>query len=700
MAEVIISPGVFQQETDQSFYTANPQVIGAAIVGPTVKGSPFVPTYVTSYNQFVTLYGDIFKSGSYYYEYFTSQAAKEYFANGGSTMLITKIISGSDGASTYASSSVIGRGPVASASLFSTANPTNGSIFSITGSSDGILSGSVLLTPQIATFAVTSSATLPSASWIRVPTGTTGLDNLNNLIAAINSRQATLGVRAELSGSSSPYGLYLTSIYPGIVGNQIYASGSALVGGATGSQTVVFEALAWGDLMNNTTSGSANEDGTGGLISGSKQNVRWEVPYTDPITGLFTVIVRRGSDNVQQKDVLETWTNLSLDPLLPNYVSRVIGDSKPVPDVVNGIVTFTGNFANKSQYIRVASVPGVIGDSLDNSGNFKTRTVSQYLPLERSSGSFGGGKAATNMSPLMNETIGIGTDTGSNIQGFSQADYVNGFNMLTDKDAFQFNVLLAPGVGLDASTAVTKMINVVENRGDSIAIIDNGIYGTSVAQAVVNASNQQSSYAATYYPWVQLYSQGLGKSVWCPPSTVIGGVLAYNDTATAEWFAPAGLNRGGIPSVIKAERRVQQTDRDILYNGRVNPIATFPGVGVTVWGQKTLQKKPSALDRVNVRRLMISLKQFIGGVARTLVFEQNTTATRNRFVAQVNPYLSSVVQRQGLYAYKVVMDATNNTADVVDRNQLVGQIYIQPTKTAEFVILNFNILPTGATFPA
>ena len=255
-------------------------------------------------------------------------------------------------------------------------------------------------------------------------------------------------------------------------------------------------------------------------------------------------------------------------------------------------------------------------------------------------------------------------------------------------------------MGLDVTTAANAAITTVENRGDSVFIADAGIYGTGIANAVSYAGNYLSNYAATYYPWVSLYSAGLGKSVWCPPSTVIGGVLAYNDSTTAEWFAPAGLNRGGIPSVIAPERRVQQTDRDILYNGRVNPLATFPNVGVCVWGQKTLQKKPSALDRLNVRRLLIALKGFIGGIARTLVFEQNTTVTRNRFLAQVNPYLSSVVQRQGLYAYKVIMDATNNTPDVIDRNQLVGQIYIQPTKTAEFVILNFNILPTGATFPA
>jgi len=565
MAEVIISPGVFQQETDQSFYTANPQVIGAALVGPTVKGSPFVPTYVTSYNQFATLYGDIFKSGSYYYEYFTSQAAKEYFANGGSTMLVTRIISGSANVSTYASSSVAASGSVTALTL---------------------------------------------------------------------------------------------------------------------------ESVAWGNLQNSTST-----ETSGALASGSLYNVRWEVAYSDTGSGLFTLLVRRGDDTTGQKNVLETWSNLSLDPQLPNYISRIIGDLKPVPDITTGTVTYQGNYANKSQFIRVASVPLVMVDSIDNNGNFKTQYTSSLPVL--GSGSFGGGVADTTATKQMNETI-----TTSNIQGFAQADYVNGFNMLTDKDGVQFNVLLAPGVGLDASTAANKMISVVENRGDSVAIIDAGIYGTSISSAVSNTSNYLSNYAATYYPWVSLYSQNLGKSIWCPPSTVIGGVLAFNDTTTAEWFAPAGLNRGGIPSVLNAERRVPQTDRDTLYIGRVNPIATFPGVGVCVWGQKTLQKKPSALDRLNVRRLLISLKQFIGGISRTLVFEQNSTATRNRFLAQVNPYLSSVVQRQGLYAYKVVMDATNNTADVVDRNQLVGQIYIQPTKTAEFVILNFNILPTGATFPA
>jgi phage tail sheath protein FI len=180
----------------------------------------------------------------------------------------------------------------------------------------------------------------------------------------------------------------------------------------------------------------------------------------------------------------------------------------------------------------------------------------------------------------------------------------------------------------------------------------------------------------------------------------MAGVYAFNDQVGAEWFAPAGLNRGGIGSVINAERKLSATDRDDLYSANVNPLATFPGEGVVAFGQKTLQKRATSLDRVNVRRLLINLKRFVSTISQGLVFEQNTTVTRNRFLSQVNPYMERVVSQQGLFAYKVVMDETNNSADVIDRNQLIGQIYVQPTKTAEFIILDFTLQPTGATFPA
>jgi len=573
MAEKIISPGVFQNESDQSLVQRGIQGTATAIVGPTVKGAPFVPTYVTSYSEFTNKYGETFKSGSYYYEYLTSLAAKDFFQNGGQTLLVTRIISGSANVSTYASASV----------------PNSGSV-----------------------------------------------------------------------GTS-----------------------------------FTLETLTWGDIMNNSGSISA-----GALATGSTTNVRYEITSVITGSGTFTLAIRRGDDNNAQLNYLETWPNLSLDPNLPNYISRVIGDTKPVYKLDSDSVPYidyTGSFANTSQYVRVSSITTPNIDSIDNNGNFKTSSYSGSLPIVGSGsigGAFQGGKAATTATQLMNELI-----TTSNIQGFAPADYETAFTLLNNKDEYQFNVLLAPGVSL-GNSAVTKMISTCEGRGDAIALVDTVVYGSVVSTAASAAAGQSSNYAATYWPWVQLFSSTLGKVVWAPPTTVMGGVLAFNDQVGAEWFAPAGLNRGGVPSVLKAERRLSQSDRDTLYSANVNPLATFPGNGVVVFGQKTLQRRATSLDRVNVRRLLIALKGFIGQVSNGLVFEQNTTVTRNRFLAQVNPYMESVVQRQGLYAYKVVMDDSNNTADVIDRNQLVGQIYIQPTKTAEFIILNFNILPTGATFPA
>jgi hypothetical protein len=589
MAEKIISPGVFQNESDQSLVQRGIQGTATALVGPTVLGQPFVPTYVTSYSEFVSKFGETFKSGSYYYEYFTSLAAKDYFQNGGQTLLVTRVItSGSSNMSTYASSSVN---------------------------------------------------------------------------AAMNANSASF----------------------------------------------VLEALTWGNIMNNT--GSITN---GALASGSATNVRWEITNVNTGSGVFSLAIRAGNDNDAQKNYLETWANMSLDPAQPNYISRVIGDIKPVYKVdTDGspYIDYTGSYANASQYVRVKSVTIPLVDSVDNNGYFKsgslvpgqTTNYSSSLPqlgsgsatslLGNTGGAFAGGLAATADPQLMNEDI-----TTNNIQGFDSASYNAAFNLLANKDEYRYNVLLAPGVTLSGS--VSTMISTCENRGDAIAIVDTTLYGNVVSTAAGAAAGQSSNYAAAYYPWIQVYSSGLGKAVWVPPSTVMGGVLAFNDQVGAEWFAPAGLNRGGVPSVLKAERKLTQNDRDNLYNANVNPLATFPGEGVVVFGQKTLQRKATALDRVNVRRLLIALKDFIGQVSNNLVFEQNTNVTRNRFLSQVNPYLESVVQRQGLFAYKVVMDDTNNTPDVIDRNQLVGQIYIQPTKTAEFIILNFNVLPTGATFPA
>lgn len=277
---------------------------------------------------------------------------------------------------------------------------------------------------------------------------------------------------------------------------------------------------------------------------------------------------------------------------------------------------------------------------------------------------------------------------------------------LGNADEFDINLIVTPGIFYQHHSYVAQLtIDMCEARGDCFYIMDNVVFpksnqSTGLIDAAVNvAANIDSSYVATYYPWVKILDTNLNKIVSVPPSVVLPAIYASNDKASAEWFAPAGLNRGGITQAVQVLDRLTHGERDTLYEGRVNPIAAFPGQGICVWGQKTLQIAPSALDRINVRRLMINLKKFIASSSRFLVFEQNVANTRNRFLSIVNPYLEQVQQRSGLYAFQVKMDETNNTPDLIDRNILYGQIYLQPTKTAEFIVLDFNILPTGAQFP-
>jgi hypothetical protein len=587
MAEKIISPNVFVNESDKSLVSRGPVVTGAAIVGPTVKGRPLVPTVVTSYSEYVSLFGADFKSGSQYHEYFTSIAAREYFSvNGSKSLLVTRIISGS-AYNTYAQ-------------------------------------------------------------------------------AFVNQSGSTIST--------------------------------------SGNASFTLESIHYGAEFNNTSSISAG----GALASGSATNFRWEISNTDYTKGTFTLSIRRGDDTTATSAAgnLITWTNLSLDPQQPNFISRVVGDQKLVYVADSGdgaYVQLTGSFAGDGKYVRIASVTTPHVDSIDNDGNFKAAIYSGSMPTNGSGsfgGSFAGGVAATNRTGLFFDAI---TPSSTTSQGFTDEDYTKALTLLANKDEYDFNLLLTPGLFLSANASIsaTTAIDTVEARGDAFAIVDLVAYGDTKANAIVAAAGSTSNYGAGYWPWVKVFSSAISRQVWVPPSVVMGGVYAFNDTVGAEWFAPAGLNRGGIGSALEAERKLSATDRDSLYAANVNPLATFPGVvGVVAFGQKTFQKRATSLDRVNVRRLLINLKRFVSSVSRELVFEQNTAITRNRFLSVVNPYMEQVVSRQGLFAYKVIMDETNNSADIIDRNQLVGQIYVQPTKTAEFIILDFTLQPTGAAFPA
>jgi phage tail sheath protein FI len=298
--------------------------------------------------------------------------------------------------------------------------------------------------------------------------------------------------------------------------------------------------------------------------------------------------------------------------------------------------------------------------------------------------------------------------TAANTQGFNcqtgisdgSKAYKKALDNIANPDVYDINLLVLPGIVYELHPYVANYaLNICESRGDCFYIMDIAQASSTITSAVNLAALLDTNYAAAYFPWIRVLDDNINRLVFVPPSVSLPEVYAYNDNVAAEWFAPAGLNRGGIPGAAGVRTRLAQPQRDILYEGKVNPIAQFPGQGICVWGQKTLQRRKSALDRVNVRRLLIAVKKFIASASRFLVFEQNVESTRRRFLNIVNPYLANVQERSGLYAFRVIMDETNNTPDVIDRNILVGQLYLQPTKTAEFIKLEFNILPTGATFP-
>ena len=313
-------------------------------------------------------------------------------------------------------------------------------------------------------------------------------------------------------------------------------------------------------------------------------------------------------------------------------------------------------------------------------------------------------------SPTIKYAKAEDADWGSgNSQGFNLSTslasgsiaYVKAINSVSNPDDFDINLVAAPGIIRRLHSYVfDKIVDMCEDRQDCFFIGELTDKDDTIALATQEAQNVDSNYVGAYYPWVKTIDSRTNKLTSVPPSVLMPGIYAANDAIAAEWFAPAGLNRGGITGAVSVLNRLTHAERDTLYENKVNPIAQFPGEGIVAFGQKTLQDRASALDRINVRRLLIKVKKYIASTSRYLVFEQNTASTRSRFLNTVNPYLQAIQQRQGLYAFRVVMDESNNTPDVIDRNIMAGAIYLQPTKTAEFIVLDFNILPTGAAFSA
>lgn len=604
-SNAFLSPGSYVREFDLSFRPQEIPAVGAAVIGPTVRGPAFVPTPISNYSEYIRWFGDTFSSGSgvseKMYKYLTTHCVQEYIKYG-QVVTVVKILN--------------------------------------------------------ANYQPAYSYVINSSSYVQ-----------------------------HLLGS-----------------------------GSYGATNMAFKivSLSDGDIMNSgataaaiSGSGKSTESTTNNLLlTGSQFNARWEIANVDTSRGVFDLYIRRGDDIENRKVLLEQYSQVSLDPNTQNYIGKVVGDQvNTIRYDSNGspYLERSGSFPNRSRFIRIEGIQNTL-NYINSNGSIRDVSLSGSLPAAVS-GTFGGGNEGNVIHPrAMNENI-----FATNTQGFNPASaswgqtaYNDAIDILSNKDQFDINLLFTPGLIDNLTghgTPITRAINMCEDRGDVMYVIDPTYKGSTVGQAQLQAESRNTNYAAYYYPWCQIPDPDLGRNVWVPPSAVVSAVYSFNDLVAHPWYAPAGLNRGTLDTVIQTERLMTQGDRDNLYIKSVNPIASFPRQGITVWGQKTLQKKQSALDRINVRRLLIDAKRFVAYTTKYLVFENNTVETRARFVELTDPYFRRVKNQQGLYDYRIIIDESNNTPDVIDRNEMRCQIYLKPAKTAEFIITDFVILPTGALFP-
>lgn len=819
MAERIVSPGVFTNEKDQSFLQTGVSEIGAAIVGPTVKGPALIPTQVTSFQEFENIFG------SYSEETYVPFVVRDYLRNAG-VVTVTRLLY-EDGyqidngllavVATSASVSTITHvlhpsqtvsGVGAGTDLFEDSvidNDESGSFsIKLSGSYTDNFDGNISRASGFYTEGAALSASIDSTSnqYITKIFGKNAKTNEYPAYVIYENDAATslFDNIGDVSISLYKYPTfeierdYSTAATPWITSQKI--SGLA-------RNLIKFHTLSHGTSVNHE-------------VKIGIRDIRLSSEVADPNGyGTFTVEVRRvntnninsspydSDDTDASPEIVESYTNVNLDPLSPRYIARVIGDQYQTTDA-NGKVFVNGDYPNISSFVRVevsdsvknrtiseelipfgfASIFSPIPD--DGSGNnleavsyISSQTIggifssknyhgfdftdnhnlSYLAPIPSANASTGsnadfylgdvtqaasagfpslaaaysgsletaltGDTFATNISlntrkfivpfqggfdgarPNLPKLSG-GSITANNAFGFDCSTststgttaFKKAFAALSNTDVYDINMLVTPGIIHSLHPSVTDAArSLAEDRQDTFYIMDSNALTDSIATATNTINTVDSNYTATYYPWVRIIDTSRNIPIWVPPSVVIPSVLSFNDSVAQPWYAPAGLTRGGLTQVSDVYSRLTQAERDTLYESRINPIATFPNQGVCVWGQKTLQARPSALDRVNVRRLLITVKKFIASSTRYLVFEQNTAETRNRFTNIVNPYLDRVKQQQGLYAFRVVMDETNNTPDIIDQNILYGQLFLQPTRTAEFIVLDFNIQPTGAEFP-
>jgi hypothetical protein len=439
-------------------------------------------------------------------------------------------------------------------------------------------------------------------------------------------------------------------------------------------------------------------------IDPSSNECAVDTSYFQNIVGFF-VATSPGTWVNNYKITLSNYNNLpgvytiriiSLDGIEVDRIDDVYFDpsaARYVANLINPGSTIGG--INGNAFINWEERPSYLGNDLSDPTTLETRYPGMFSNHLLTGGANGIPLDPTYSSELDRAIIGNAAES-------------TGIFAFQNPEIYDITLLVIPGNSSGA--VIGQGLQLCEGRGDCMMIVDppfglrpqqvvdwhNGMLLSDLTQAI------NSSYGALYWSWLEIYDQFNGGNIFIPPSGFIAGVIARTSRVAEMWFAPAGLNRGHLLTALDVEYSPTKGERDLLYgfNNAVNPIVNFPQDGITVWGQRTLQRKDSALDRVNVRMLLIYLKKILIRTLRFFLFEPNDRYLRSEVVNTIDPMLNDVMARRGLTGYKVVCDETNNTPIRIDRNELWVSVFLKPTRAAEFIVLNLVILRTEQSFSA
>ena len=741
MSEIFVSPGVYVREHDFSYYVSSVNESSLAIVGETKKGPAFLPTKISNIAEFKEIFGNLDTNK------YAGYCAKSYFKHANQAYIVRvlgedslrgahELISIESTTAVVLATLLASAGTVAVLSdglPGTTSANTNFNLYLSGSEGNTIYSGDVNL----------YDANSPVYIETLFPRNNTIINTVDGQGVALNHvfQNETVGLDIEsgtvatntiTTGDALDVTTYSSAQSPMIVGDTV---------DAVNYGTSLFTIYTISDGV------EANKD------------IKVTIENIDTTNVTFDLTVRKFTDTNEAQVFYERFPKLSMDPTNINYIAKAIGDSQdntgnytqiskyiyvdveatapatalpygfnPIASPISGAsdfpqfpmdLTFSNTVSVKRQYLGVnfetidsdllmggwGSAWNLAGNSDSTIKGFHLNSGSSVTHYQQGpSGSTDYPKSyAKFIIPLLGGSDGWAHDEdtrdllGTAPTAAQLVQWNAALATIDSTEDYDINLLAIPGVAISSSIGAAGIV-FAETRADTFYVGDIGSAPTTAAAAGAIGNALDSNYASTYWPYVKIYDADNTQNVMIPPTPQVLEAIAYTDQVAYPWFAPAGMNRGLLTDVIKTQYKLNLDDRDELYNNKVNPIATLPGQGYAIWGQKTLQTRTTALDRINVRRMMLYIEKVIAGASRYLVFEQNDATTWDRFKNMVQPVLDRVKIKQGLYDFRVIMDETTNTDDMIDRGQMVGQIYIKPTKTAEAILINFNIMPTGAVF--